>query len=160
MGAHGTAPAEADALNGDGNQPTEDRPEFGFVEVCGTPLSIAGRWVTEHGTHVLASLEFDVVSEAADLPSGIQSFGALAQDLSEYLNELVASGEATEYEAAVAAVLNERLAEIHRRWRRNRVKTRRRELLQALRLVGRSGQSKGSSWHRSPPNISAPLSRV
>lgn len=140
--------------------PVEDDPEFGFVLAFGFPVSIAARWETDQGTHVVSSLEFDIVGEGPDLSNAVQHFGEVAYDLADYLDQLRGSREATDYELEVLDVLGGRLIELNRRLRWERYAKHVRDVLRALRLTDYSGQPSGPTWHRSPRHISAPLSRA
>lgn len=96
--------------------PTEAEPEYGEVVGGGFVLSAARRWVDEDGTHVVESLEFDIVGMAADFPSALQNFVDRADDLFDHYADLAEQDELTDYEREAGKVLGPRLIEFYKAW--------------------------------------------
>jgi len=66
---------------------SEASPEYGCVMVFDTIVSFAEHW-EEDGTHVLRSLDFDVVAGNEDFQRAIDQFVEKSEDLWSYLSGL------------------------------------------------------------------------
>ena len=82
--------------------PTEAAPEFGGIALGGVPISLALRFVDEHGTYVIRSQEFDIYGEGDSFPEALNDFCGHAVAMMEYLAGLVEQNDATEDELRVS----------------------------------------------------------
>lgn len=113
------------------DQPTEACPERGEVSLFeGVATFPAEHWLEEDGTHVLRSLEFDVIAGGATLEEAMAAFHDKARDLWVHLGELeeVTEGE-NELFVAVARRWHAVFAELQRREAERIQMERRRRLI-------------------------------
>lgn len=134
-----------------GDTPTADKlsaehpPEEGTAFLEDVVLSDAEHSV-EDDLHVIRSIEFDCFAEAEDFGTAAHQFIENVVDLSDYLHELVESGQATADEYETFLMLSQRFREAIR------AHEQRREDERQQRLISEYWQRR-----KTPSSSSAPL---
>jgi hypothetical protein len=139
--------------------PTEDSPEYGYLEFCGVRFD-AMRWVEDDGAHVVSSTEVDVSGHGDDWDEAFQSFFHAADDVFAHLAAIHEEDQPTQREAAAAVVLGPRLLEAYQA-----ISAKLREDLEELErrrvnLRRRRRPRPPKLWHSLPHKHSSRLSHV
>jgi hypothetical protein len=98
--------------------PSQAAPEYGQIQIEDAVLTAARRWVDEEGTHVVESLEFDVVGLGSDWDNAIRNFVDRAEELLDQYGDLVPGGHITDHESEIGGLLARRLVEFYQAWNR------------------------------------------